>query len=94
MTKSRMIIDVDTGIDDALALLFAVKSGDIQLEGITTVFGNVSVEQAAQNTLQVLELAGAPADIPVAMGAGRPLFREWAGPVEHIHGDNGIGGYK
>lgn len=94
MTKSRMIMDVDTGIDDALALLFALKSDDIQLEGISTVFGNVSVEQATQNTLQVLELAGAPADIPVAMGAGRPLFREWLGPVEHIHGDNGIGGYK
>lgn len=94
MSRTRMILDVDTGIDDALALLYAVKSPEIQLEGITTVFGNVSVEQATMNTLQVLELAEAPADIPVAMGAGSPLFREWLGPVVHIHGDNGLGGFK
>lgn len=89
-----MILDVDTGIDDALALLFALKSENIRLEGITTVFGNVSLEQATRNTLQVVELAAAPYEIPVVMGADRPLLREWDGPVTSIHGDNGIGGYQ
>ncbi|TJY43325.1 nucleoside hydrolase [Cohnella pontilimi] len=94
MSATRIILDVDTGIDDALALLYAVKSDDIQLEGVTTVFGNVSVEQATVNTLQVLELAGAPASVPVVKGADRPLVRKWEGPVVHIHGDNGLGGFR
>jgi purine nucleosidase len=93
MTKTKMILDVDTGIDDALALLFALKSKQIHLEGITTVFGNVSVEQATKNTLQVVELA-ASYEIPVVMGAERPLVREWQGPVTYIHGENGIGDYQ
>ncbi|MBW5449091.1 nucleoside hydrolase [Cohnella sp. CFH 77786] len=94
MAAAKMILDVDTGIDDALALLFALKSDEIGLEGITTVFGNVSAEQATRNTLAVLELSGAAEDIPVAMGAAGPLFGEWGGTVESIHDRNGIGGYE
>jgi inosine-uridine nucleoside N-ribohydrolase len=93
MESVKMILDVDTGIDDALALLYVLKSNHIRLDGITTVFGNVSVEQATTNTLQVLELVGSPYEIPVAMGAAHPLVREWGGPVSYIHGGNGIGDY-
>jgi purine nucleosidase len=89
--NKRIILDVDTGIDDALAILFALKSKGVKVEGITTVAGNVSVEQATFNTLQVIELADAGYDIPVAKGADKPLFRDWQGPVAHIHGENGIG---
>ncbi|WP_035351077.1 nucleoside hydrolase [Fictibacillus gelatini] len=94
MSSKKIILDVDTGIDDALAILYAVKSKEIQIEGITTVFGNVSADQATRNTLQVLELADANDNIPVAMGAKKPLFREWSGPVIHVHGQNGIGDYE
>lgn len=87
----RIILDVDTGIDDSMAILLALKTKHITVEGITTVFGNTDVEQATRNTMQVIELAGAPYEVPVAIGAAKPLFREWRGPVTHIHGDNGIG---
>ncbi|AJY77462.1 hypothetical protein VN24_03205 [Paenibacillus beijingensis] len=86
-----MILDVDTGIDDSLAILLALKTEHVVVEGITTVFGNTSVEQATRNTLQVIGLADAPYEVPVAKGAAGPLFGEWGGPVVHIHGDNGIG---
>ena len=60
----RIIMDVDTGIDDALAILLAVKSRKLDILGITTVCGNVSLQQATENTCKILELAGAP-EIPV-----------------------------
>jgi inosine-uridine nucleoside N-ribohydrolase len=93
MAKTKMILDVDTGIDDSLALLLALKNEEIHLEGITTVFGNVSAEQATLNTLQVIELSEVKYEIPVAMGASGPLFGTWGGPVTYIHGGNGIGDY-
>lgn len=86
-----MILDVDTGIDDSMAILLALKTKHIKVEGITTVFGNTDVVQATRNTLQVIELSGVDYEVPVAMGAAKPLFRDWRGPVTHIHGDNGIG---
>ncbi|GFZ84779.1 nucleoside hydrolase [Paenibacillus marchantiophytorum] len=91
MQNVRMILDVDTGIDDSMAILLALKTKHIKVEGITTVFGNTDVVQATRNTLQVIELSGVPYEVPVAMGAARPLYRDWKGPVTHIHGDNGIG---
>jgi purine nucleosidase len=94
MDAAKIILDVDTGIDDALAILYALKSENIRVEGITTVFGNVSVELATRNTLAVLELAGMKDQVPVAMGASAPLFREWDGPVPWIHGENGLGNYQ
>ncbi len=93
MSTTKMILDVDTGIDDSLALLLALKSENIRLEGITTVFGNVSAEQATKNTLAVVELSGVKYEVPVAMGATGPLFGEWGGTVDYIHGSNGIGNY-
>ncbi|WP_040978466.1 nucleoside hydrolase [Oceanobacillus jeddahense] len=90
----RIILDVDTGIDDALSIVYAIKSKEIKLEGITTGFGNVSAEQATLNTLQVIEAAQPDEEIPVAMGAKKPLYRSKPSPVVHVHGSNGIGDYK
>ncbi|MBM4761240.1 nucleoside hydrolase [Bacillus sp. B15-48] len=89
----RVILDVDTGIDDALAIIYAIKSKEIHLEGITTGFGNVTNEQATSNTLRVIELAEPSYSIPVAMGAEKPLYRPKRPTVAHVHGQNGIGDY-
>lgn len=86
----RMILDVDTGIDDATAILYALRRPGIQLEAVTTVFGNIDVESATRNTLQVLELAGRP-EIPVAMGAARSLAMPYAHKASFVHGENGLG---
>ncbi|WP_067931176.1 nucleoside hydrolase [Alicyclobacillus kakegawensis] len=88
----KVILDVDTGVDDALAILYALADPDIELLGITTCFGNVDVDTATENTLAVLHLAGAR--VPVYRGSAAPLLREWEGPVPWIHGDNGIGGAR
>ncbi|WP_228745453.1 nucleoside hydrolase [Paenibacillus sp. S150] len=69
MSTTRMIIDCDTGIDDALAILYALRAPDVVVEGITTVFGNIDVAQAADNTLRLLALAKPGYDIPVALGS-------------------------
>ncbi|MDI4649967.1 nucleoside hydrolase [Cohnella hashimotonis] len=92
MTQVRkVIIDADTGIDDALAILYALKSPALRVEGITTVFGNVDVQQATENTLRVIKLASPAYEVPVAMGADRPLKRPPTGFSAHVHGHNGIG---
>lgn len=90
MTK-KVILDVDTGIDDALAILLAVQSGQMDMLGITTTSGNVSLEQATKNTLKVLKLLGQEGRIPVIRGAAGPLLRK---PYfEHnVHGEDGLGG--
>jgi purine nucleosidase len=86
----RAILDVDTGVDDALAIALAVRHPDVQLEAVVTVVGNVSLELTTRNTLRVLDWLGAR-DVPVIMGADRPL----SGPVReasHWHGPDGLGG--
>ncbi|WP_240647583.1 nucleoside hydrolase [Paenibacillus nanensis] len=87
----KMIIDADTGIDDALAILYALKSPSIKVEGITTVFGNISVDRATDNTLRIIRLAQAPYDVPVVRGAAQPLERGMPEFATHVHGMNGIG---
>jgi pyrimidine-specific ribonucleoside hydrolase len=84
----RVLLDVDTGVDDALAILFAVAHPEIELIGITCVAGNTSLENVVANTLKVLDVAGAP-DIPVAAGAVRPLIEPPR--ASHVHGDDGLG---
>ncbi|MGW2642970.1 nucleoside hydrolase [Streptomyces sp. NPDC001348] len=84
-----VIIDCDTGVDDALALLFAVRHPDLDLRAVTCVAGNTDVDGVVRNTLTVLEQAGAP-DIPVARGAERPLI-EPARSARHVHGHDGMG---
>lgn len=86
----RVIIDTDPGIDDTAAIFFALTSGALQVEMLTTVFGNVAVEQATRNALTILEVAGRN-DIPVYQGAGRPLNGETPRYAPHIHGANGLG---
>ncbi|MEV5382782.1 nucleoside hydrolase [Streptomyces sp. NPDC052721] len=83
-----VIIDCDTGVDDALALLFAVRHPGLDLRAVTCVAGNTDVDGVVRNTLTVLEQAGAP-DIPVARGAERPLL-EPARPAP-VHGADGMG---
>lgn len=90
MIKKKVIIDVDTGIDDAMAISYAVHSPDLEVCGVTTTFGNISVEEATRNTLQVLELVGAT-DIPVYQGASKPLVRELKEKAKLFHGENGLG---
>ncbi len=88
----RVIIDADPGIDDTAAILLALASPELEVAAITTVYGNASVETCTANTLRVLAAAGR-SDIPVFMGAGKPLLRPanegWA---SHIHGGDGLGG--
>ncbi len=85
----RVVLDVDTGIDDAQALLFALRSPDLHIEGITTVCGNIDVDQASVNTLKVLDLANVT-NLPVARGAAHPL-KKAAYHVPFIHGSDGLG---
>lgn len=86
----KLILDVDTGIDDAIGILLAVKSEQFDILGITTVCGNVSVDAATLNTCKVLELVEKN-NIPVIKGSATPLLR--APHYEHrVHGEDGIGG--
>ncbi|AOR33162.1 nucleoside hydrolase [Streptomyces fodineus] len=84
-----VIIDCDTGVDDALALLLAVRHPGLDLRAVTCVAGNTDVDGVVRNTLTVLEQAGAP-DIPVGRGAERPLL-EPARSAAHVHGADGMG---
>lgn len=87
---TRVILDVDTGIDDALAILFALRHPEIDVLGISCVAGNADLPQVVRNTLRVLDAAGVP-DIPVAAGAERPLI-EPPRAASHVHGADGLGG--
>ena len=89
MAPIPLILDVDTGVDDALALLYAVASPEVSLIAATAVHGNVTSDQAAANTLAVLELAGR-GDVEVAIGAERPLVRDISIFTE-VHGERGLG---
>ena len=89
MTKPvPVILDVDTGVDDACALLLAALHADVELCAVTCVGGNASVDNVVSNTLKVLDVAGR-ADVPVARGAARPLL-EPASHAPHVHGDDGM----
>jgi inosine-uridine nucleoside N-ribohydrolase len=85
-----VLIDCDPGHDDAMAILLALASPEVEVLGITTVHGNQTLEKTTANALRVLELAGR-ADVPVAAGAERPLIREPATAPE-VHGDSGLDG--
>ncbi|MFC9984325.1 nucleoside hydrolase [Microbacterium keratanolyticum] len=83
-----VILDVDTGIDDALALLLAVRHPALDVRAVTCVGGNVPLAQVVENTLGVLALAGGE-DIPVAAGMSAPLI-EPARDASYVHGENGV----
>ena len=75
MNARKVIIDCDPGIDDALALMLAIASPELEILGITVVCGNVPAETGAKNALKVLEWMGRP-DIPVYLGEEKPLDRK------------------
>ena len=88
--KIPVIINCDTGIDDAVALIMAIKSNKIDIKLITTDVGNINTKQAAQNCLNILELIKAD-DIPVCAGEGKCLEQERTRVV--VHGTTGLGDY-
>ena len=87
---TRIILDCDPGIDDALAIAFAHGHPGIDLAGITTVAGNVGLAKTTANALAVCEFIGA-AGIPVTAGCAGPLLRP-ALDARQVHGDSGLGG--
>jgi inosine-uridine nucleoside N-ribohydrolase len=87
---SRVIIDTDPGVDDALALLLAMRSPELKIEAITPVAGNVPLELTLPNALRMVEISGRT-DIPVAAGATGPLMRRLV-TAAYVHGENGLGG--
>jgi len=90
MNKRAVIIDTDPGIDDALALAIALFSEELDVRLITTVAGNVSLENVTFNTLRLLKFFGK--DIPVAKGAECPLLAEFV-DASNVHGKTGMEGY-
>lgn len=86
----RVIIDTDPGVDDALALLLGLLSPELQVEAITTVCGNVSVDMATRNVFRVLSLLAEKPWPPVARGADRPLKNELK-TAAAVHGEDGLG---
>ena len=89
MSPKRILFDTDPGIDDSLAILLALASPELTVEGVSVVHGNCAVEQALSNTLGLLELAGATG-VPVARGFALPLVRPSLLAPE-THGNTGIG---
>lgn len=87
--KRKVIIDCDPGIDDALALMLALSSPELEILGITVVSGNVPAAMGAENALKVLDWMHRP-DIPVYLGEERPLIRPYVDAAD-THGENGLG---
>jgi len=86
----KIIIDTDPGIDDAMAILAALHSPDIEVLGLTTVFGNTAVEFCSQNALRLVELEGNE-HVPVAQGCGQPLVHDITSFSAGVHGKEGLG---
>jgi pyrimidine-specific ribonucleoside hydrolase len=89
---TNVVLDVDPGHDDAIALLLALGHGDLALDAVTTVAGNQTIEKTTHNALRVLALAGR-SDVPVATGMGTPMVRD-DGRVAtpEVHGESGLDG--
>ncbi|MFM2484285.1 nucleoside hydrolase [Celerinatantimonas yamalensis] len=85
----KLIIDTDPGVDDAMAILFAMQSPQLDVIGLTTTFGNVCVERATENALILAELGNSTA--PVAQGVSVPLQMPPKPHAEAVHGDDGLG---
>lgn len=86
----RIIIDSDPGVDDAIAILLALRSPELKVEALTAVSGNVPLALTLPNALRMMEVAGRT-DIPVAAGAATPLVRRLV-TASYVHGNNGLGG--
>jgi len=92
-TPIPLVIDTDPGIDDALAILLALASPEVDLRLVTTVHGNVELAQTTENALRVLHLAGR-SDVPVAAGARESLVHAQPERAGHVHGTAGLGGVE
>ena len=90
MAPTKLIIDCDPGIDDAVALLLALASPEADVLAVTTVAGNVALEHTTANACRLLDLAGR-SDVPVHAGCPRPMLRPLL-TVPHVHGDTGLAG--
>jgi len=87
---TRILLDCDPGHDDAIALLLALASPELELLGVTTVAGNQTLEKTTANAIRVLEFVGRH-EVPVAAGADRPLVREQV-VASNVHGETGLDG--
>lgn len=87
----KMFIDCDPGVDDSIAILFALCRPDVEVVGISTSMGNCSAAQGAENTLRLIRLAGKEGQIPVCVGAEKPLVGDCMEYPDFIHGANGTG---
>lgn len=85
----KIVLDCDTGIDDAVAIGYALACPEAEILGIGAVFGNVECDLAAENTLRILEVAGRT-EIPVAVGAQKPLLQPLR-TAKFVHGEDGLG---
>ena len=88
---NKILIDTDPGVDDTMAILLAFRSPELDVIGLSAVFGNSTVQNTARNALFLVELAG-NRQIPVAGGAGIPLVISPRSRGAEVHGDNGMGG--
>lgn len=89
MAAQKVILDTDPGVDDAMAILFALRSPELEVVGLTTVFGNTDINHATRNALRLVEVEN-HGDIPVAQGAGQPLVISYS-PGNTFHGMDGFG---
>ena len=85
----KVIFDTDPGIDDAMALLFLKRAHGVEIVGVTSSFGNGTIETTTRNALYLCELFGI--DAPVAEGSASPLAGAARSPADHVHGSNGLG---
>jgi len=86
----KVIFDTDPGVDDAMALIFQARHPEIELIGVTSVFGNATIETTTRNAVYLVERFAAPT-VAVARGAAQPLRATAPEPIAHIHGKNGLG---
>ena len=91
MTSRSVVVDTDTAVDDAIALLLALRSERLRVEGVTVVAGNVPFDRQVENAKHVLDLADAAGRGPVCEGARSPLVKTHEHATE-VHGEGGLGG--
>jgi pyrimidine-specific ribonucleoside hydrolase len=89
--STPIVIDTDPGVDDAVAIMLALASPEVELKGVTTVFGNVALDATTANAGRLLALCDR-ADIPIAAGAARPLVHPQRELAAEWHGSDGLGG--
>jgi inosine-uridine nucleoside N-ribohydrolase len=90
---ARVLMDVDTGIDDAIAIMIALQSPEIEIVGITTVSGNVTAQAAGLNTLGILRILEKDSKIPVLRGSSRPISNKIV-RARDVHGKKGLGNVR